>query len=271
VLFNSLAGDLWRRVQVYCFRQLAYTLRTTEKELRQRVRLSFAKVVEYQARGSVHIHGVLRADGIGDELPPAPEEITSSLLCQAIVRAAYTAKVTTTLDGEEITLRFGTQLSAVPLEVDANRKVAAYLAKYCSKAADRGSVLDHRLREGELCLRDLPPHTLRLVRTAFALGRPPEHARCARFAHTLGFSGPPLTKSRRYSTTFRELRRARHVWRVAESDEPERPGTTTWTFEGTGFRYEIDRHFARSAEARFALGRLERYIAWCESTSQGAR
>jgi hypothetical protein len=271
VLFNSRAGELWRRVQIYCFRHLAYALGTTEKELRTRVRLSFAKCVEFQARGAVHIHGVLRADSPDDELSPAPAEITANLLCQAIVSAAYSASLTdTTSDGEILTLRFGTQLQVAPVAVDANRKIANYLSKYCTKSADQASILDHRVREGELGLLDLPDHTLRLVRTAFELGRTKEHQRCGRFAHALGWSGPPLTKSRRYSTTFCQLRAARRAWREDESGESERTGTTTWTFAGTGFRYEIDRMLARGAEGRFALGRDIAYANWCESRSRGA-
>jgi hypothetical protein len=46
VLYNSVAGELWRRVTIYAFRQLAYVLGKTERELRTEVRLSFVKVVE---------------------------------------------------------------------------------------------------------------------------------------------------------------------------------------------------------------------------------
>nr|WP_311132036.1 replication initiator [Nonomuraea gerenzanensis] len=42
---------------------LARLLGLTRKELRRTVRLSYAKVAEYQARGLVHFHAVIRLDG----------------------------------------------------------------------------------------------------------------------------------------------------------------------------------------------------------------
>ena len=57
-----------------------------------------------------------------------------------------------------------------------------------------------------------------MIETAWALG---EHERyeplnLRRWAHMLGFRGHFLTKSQRYSTTFRAIRGERRAWRLRE-------------------------------------------------------
>ena len=54
VLWNALAGRLWSRTTIYLYRALAQLVGATEAELRRLVRISFAKVAEYQKRGAVH-------------------------------------------------------------------------------------------------------------------------------------------------------------------------------------------------------------------------
>ena len=51
VLWNALAGRLWSRTTIYVYRALAQLAGLTEGELRRLVRVSFAKVAEYQKRG----------------------------------------------------------------------------------------------------------------------------------------------------------------------------------------------------------------------------
>ena len=51
VLWNALAGRLWSRTPIYVYRALARLAGLTEGELRGLVRVSFAKVAEYQKRG----------------------------------------------------------------------------------------------------------------------------------------------------------------------------------------------------------------------------
>jgi hypothetical protein len=51
VLWNALAGRLWSRTTIYVYRALAQLVGVTEAELRGLVRVSFAKVAEYQRRG----------------------------------------------------------------------------------------------------------------------------------------------------------------------------------------------------------------------------
>jgi hypothetical protein len=66
VLWNALSGRLWSRTTVYLYRALAHLAGLTEGELRRLVRISFAKVAEYQKRGAVHFHAIIRLDAATD-------------------------------------------------------------------------------------------------------------------------------------------------------------------------------------------------------------
>ena len=88
VLFNAYAGDLWRRFTTYLPRYLARLAGVTGKELRAVVRIRYVKVAEYQARGVVHFHGVIRLDAPGEDYQPPPGQYTADLLCDAIGQAA---------------------------------------------------------------------------------------------------------------------------------------------------------------------------------------
>ncbi len=48
----------------------------------------FVKVAEYQARGVVHFHAVIRLDAPGEDYQPPPPGITADMLCDAIGQAA---------------------------------------------------------------------------------------------------------------------------------------------------------------------------------------
>ena len=69
VLFNAYAADLWRRFVTYLPRHLARLAGVTQKTLRAQLRIRFVKVAEYQARGVVHFHAVIRLDATGRGLP----------------------------------------------------------------------------------------------------------------------------------------------------------------------------------------------------------
>ena len=91
-------------------------------------------------------------------------------------------------------------------------RVAAYVAKYATKAAECTGTLDRRITATDR-LNELPvsEHARRLIATCFRLGKLPELAnlRLAAWAHMLGFRGHFSTKSRHYSTTFGALRAER--------------------------------------------------------------
>ena len=70
VLFNACAGKLWRRFTTYLPRHLARRARLTQQQLRALVRVRYVKVAEYQERGVVHFHAVIRLDASGEDYQP---------------------------------------------------------------------------------------------------------------------------------------------------------------------------------------------------------
>ncbi|MFJ6085383.1 replication initiator [Streptomyces sp. NPDC092369] len=254
VLWNAHAGQLWRRFSTYLRREVAKRAGVSQRRFREHARLSFAKVAEYQKRGAVHFHAVIRLDGpAGGDTPPPPWA-TADLLTDAI--RTPTAKVRIdgpTIDGRTHTFTFGRQLDVRTIRsADFNdgqelteRAVAAYIAKYATKGTETatGGTLDRPLKfAAELAQLDISDHARRLIRTAWTLGarKDLEHLRLRAWAHMLGFRGHFSTKSRRYSTTLGALRDARTEWRRAQAAPANTPTTNTtyvlahWVFAGTG-------------------------------------
>jgi hypothetical protein len=232
VLWNALAGRLWSRTTIYLYRALAQLAGMPEAELRALVRISFAKAAEYQRRGAVHFHAIIRLDaatacGCPACVAPPPAGFTADLLEQAVRRVAATVAVPCPMVDEDqgvtLTARWGEQLDVRHItdagdeqELSAEQ-VAGYIAKYATKATEAlGVTLDHRLGEVELEDLDLPAHVIELVRACFELAACPGLAglRLGRWAHMLGFGGHFSTKSRRYSTTLGALRRARVTYAI---------------------------------------------------------
>lgn len=213
-LWNANLGALWRRTITYLPRELASLSRLSVAALRSQVRIAYAKVAEFQARGSVHVHAVIRLDG-----PDGPDTApgggaTAQRLAEAVARTA--ARVAVTVegpDGRELMIRWGSQIDTRPISADRDAGdghgagVAGYLAKYATKDAQSGGGLDRRIRvEGVIERAELSDHARALMRSAWALS--------PRWAHNLGFRGHFLTKARRYSVTFAALRGVRAEYRA---------------------------------------------------------
>ncbi|MEU2283534.1 replication initiator [Streptomyces sp. NPDC013178] len=253
VLWNAHAGALWRRFSIYLRREVAKRAGLTQRTFRDHARISFAKVAEYQKRGAVHFHAVIRLDGPeGGDTPP-PSWATAELLSDAIRAAATATRVDgPVIDGRAHTFAFGRQLDVRPIRSPdfdndqelTERAVAAYIAKYATKGAETATgTLDRPIRFlAELAHARITDHARRMIRTAWALGarKDLEHLRLRAWAHMLGFRGHFSTKSRRYSTTLGALRTARADWRRAQTAPPApQDGDTTlvlahWVFAGTG-------------------------------------
>src|SRR5690606_8354537 len=88
VLFNALAPLLWKRFADSLRRSLAKTGSLALKDLPRQLRLSFAKVAEYQRRGVVHFHAVIRLDGPDGPTTSPPAWATLDTLTAAIRHAA---------------------------------------------------------------------------------------------------------------------------------------------------------------------------------------
>ncbi|MEU2420194.1 replication initiator [Streptomyces sp. NPDC007851] len=253
VLWNAHAGALWRRFSIYLRREVAKRAGLSQRRLRDHARVSFAKVAEYQKRGAVHFHAVIRLDGPTGGNTPPPPWATAELLTDAIHAAASKVRVDgPTLGDRTHTFTFGRQLDVRTIRsADFNdgqelteRAVAAYIAKYATKGAETATgALDRPLKfAAELAQLDISDHARRLIRTAWTLGarKDLEHLRLRAWAHMLGFRGHFSTKSRRYSTTLGTLRNARAEWRRAQAAAATNPHPDTtyvlshWVFAGTG-------------------------------------
>ncbi len=90
VLFNACAPELWRRFTITLRRTLA-----RQAGLAAQVRVSYAKVAEYQRRGVVHFHAIVRIDGPAGPADPPPAWVTIALLTAAIDQAARAVSLTT--------------------------------------------------------------------------------------------------------------------------------------------------------------------------------
>jgi hypothetical protein len=300
VLWNALAPELWRRTTIALHRALGRLVGLQEGELRRLVRVSYAKVAEFQRRGAIHFHAIIRLDAATECrcpgcLSPPPEPFTAALLEDAIRQAVPAVRVpgpSLEEDGTERYARWGGQLDARNITRDEQagelsaEQVAGYVAKYATKGTESfGAGLDRRLHDADDLehLDKLPAHVAELVRAAWALGGHPEleGLRLRAWAHMLGFGGHWSTKSRRYSTTMGALRRARVTFakrRRARDGIPldawDRPEDdqavivlATWSYVATGYASEGERWLALSAAAR---AREQRRVAWEELRTMAA-
>jgi hypothetical protein len=275
VAWNAHVPKLWAR-----------TIDAVKRELRRRSRrhggvpakLRYAKVAEFQARGAIHLHALLRLDGEHptdhDAILPPPPWATGELLAELLTAAAAQTAIRTPTHPDQPAgwpVQWGEHVKPLPVrrgipgsEV-TEQHVAGYLAKYATKATETTGHLSGRLDGSTVKLYNDPAtHTGRLVAAAWQLGRPdagPDWARLRPWAHMLGFGGHFATKSRAYSTTFGALRAARATAmrraNAATAAHPEQLGADdyddqvlvigAWTYAGTGWRTTADAALALAA------------------------
>jgi len=281
VLWNALAGRLWSRTTIYVYRALAQLAGVTEGQLRGLVRVSFAKVAEYQKRGAVHFHAIIRLDAATDCgcpgcVAPPPAGFSAELLEAAVRKAAEAVTVPCPAPDEDqgvtLTARWGEQLDVRHIDGDEGgelsaEQVAGYVAKYATKGTEAvGVTLDQRVCEVELEGLDVPAHVAELVRACFELAARPSLAglRLGKWAHMLGFGGHFSTKSRRYSTTLGVLRRARVTYAIRRrrggalpldawgrpEDDQAVIAMASWSYLGSGYQTTGEAWLAASAAAR---------------------
>ncbi|WP_432083082.1 replication initiator protein RepSA [Streptomyces sp. WAC 04229] len=254
VLFNNHAGDLWQRFTNRLRREIAARAGLTQRELKECARLSYGKVAEFQKRGAVHFHAVIRIDGAEGPDSAAPSWANTQLLSDAIRAAAHHSYTTVSVpaSGEQParTFRWGRQLDVRPVKAFGDgsdlteQAVASYVAKYATKAAENTGTLDRRVGElAELDRHGVPDHARRLITACRDLDGLYPDRRLWAWAHMLGFRGHFSSKSRRYSTTLGALRQARADFRAAQEREAlaledREPGTVLvladWQYAGHG-------------------------------------
>ena len=223
VIWNNHAGELWRRTKQAIQRHLNHTAR---RRGLPKVRVSHGKVAEYQARGAVHFHALLRLDGINPldpaHLIPPPAGITAADLDEAVRHAAAAIGYTTDPHPEHPIgwpIGWGEQLDVrlITLTGDGSvtdAMVAAYLAKYATKS-HRGhrpllpTPQRHHIGLYARCGRH--PHrtahrSLLATRRARRLRRTTTLGAHARLRRPLPHQSPPLLRHLR-----RPTRRTRHL------------------------------------------------------------
>lgn len=282
LIWQWWAPELWRRFTIALKRRLAQLLGADLDHLGDVASLQYAKVAEYQVRGAVHFHALIRLDGPpdADGFAQSPSQVTASVLAKVVEQVA--AEVTlvaepVTPGGTTRVLAFGAQVDTrvvlasrrtddpdAPLSAE---QVAGYLAKYATKSATDTEARDN-------------PHLRRLHATARCLASQADAAHdpispyrlLGRWAHTLGFRGHFSTKSRRYSVTLGRLRRARQRAQIRIA-AAARAGTTvdlrdleaelladdtneatlvigSWAYAGSGWANAGETALATAAAAR---------------------
>ena len=288
-VWNAWARELWRRTTVALNRAVARHRPAGAPT----ARVSFGKVAEFQRRGVVHYHAILRLDGVDesdlDAIIAPPEWATVFVLAHALREAFAATRFVTPPHPERPAgwvIGWGDPdaggLDVRPLRFPGERMidrtaVAGYLAKYATKSTEDTGHLSKRLRADTVDFYTDDTHPGRLVDACWTLGAPeagPDWDRMRRWAHQLGYGGHFFTKSRRYTVTFRVIRAARRTWvrRQADLDAEATNETelvvTSWAFVGIGWRTTGD---ALLAQTSAALARERRRIAREELISQERR
>ncbi|PVG83484.1 replication initiation protein [Nocardioides gansuensis] len=228
VIWQWWAPSLWRRVNIGLRRGLAKQLGVAATRLAEVATLQYAKVGEFQARGAIHFHALIRLDGpkTPEGFAPADTSIDAVTLARLVRRTVASVRLEVPgvdADDPDRVLAFGRQVDARPVTTHrrtddaaqalAPEQVAGYLAKYATKSAseDHQENDEHHRRLRATCRR-LAERSVGTQRR----GTETDEDRVEgpydlldKWVHMYGFRGHFATKSRRYSITLGALRRAR--------------------------------------------------------------
>ena len=286
VLWQWHAPELWRRFTIALQRRLASVCRLSLKDFRDRCRISYSKVVEFQARGLIHVHVPIRLDGpLGPDGGPCDLSLGTGDLEDAVRHAASAVELRTAplADTSGYLLTWGQQVDCRSITGDAGREshrdgvvvhpeqVAAYLAKYLTKATEDFGLPTRVTSAIHARSVGASAHAVRIIETASRLsGEGGSYARLRDNLATLGYRGHPITKSRAYSVTFGQLRYARRVFRrrpglapdadvrrVLDDDLDVPEGwvlLSSWLYVGRGY-LELDEAAAAVRSAAVARAR----------------
>lgn len=222
VAWHHEAPELWRRT----IQQVDRELRRLGRALGVQLRRRYVKVYEFQARGVIHYHCLIRLDGHNPDCPeaivPPPAAVTRQAL-EDTVRAAFGKTSHTSPPHPDNpagwSIRWGSQLDIRHINAPGGpvnlAQVTGYIAKYVTKGTETTGL--NLRRVDDLVVEHLPDdHTGRLVRACWNLGAAPGWQRLRKYAHQYGYGGHITTKSRRFSVTMGFLRLQRTIWRRTE-------------------------------------------------------
>jgi hypothetical protein len=176
VIWNNLLSELWRRSTIYLPRKLAKHVGVTQKAFREQVRVSYVKVSEYQHRGLVHLHAIIRLDRRmpdyrNGEIRPPAKRFTSELLEHALRATVEDVKVEVPAELGVGTIRWGQRLDVQQLSTgeEERRQRASYLAKYTTKSTEQAGGLLHRVDRTAVEHAQVSDHNRRYLTSAFEL------------------------------------------------------------------------------------------------------
>jgi hypothetical protein len=294
VVWNWWAPELWRRTVIALRRGIAVALGVPDDALNESASLQYAKVAEFQSRGLVHFHALLRLDGPSGAGSPAPIDgyELAQILRRIVPAVDFPAPPVDAADvqrtscwGAQVDIKIVRAAEVVDYQNDSLKpeQVAGYLAKYATKdVASRGASVgrpSHLRRLERICHH--------LASRAATVEDESPYALLGRRTQTLGFRGHFSTKSRQYSVTLGALRRARHRFQLLKA-ELDRTGTPfdqrvladrlldeddastlivgSWTFQGSGWISSGDKALALAAAVR-----AREYAQWrAEQRRNGA-
>jgi hypothetical protein len=277
VVWQWQAPNLWRRFTITLRRLVARHLGVPATRLDEVATVQYAKVAEFQQRGAVHFHALVRLDGpkTSGGFAPAPSGIHADQLAVLIRQAV--ASVRLTVPGVDVhdsarVLAFGRQVDTRVVrtsrrtdEPDSTllpEQVAGYLAKYATKSADdTGATESSHHRRIRATVRDLDSRP----------DQSGEYGLLGKWVHMLGFRGHFATKSRRYAITLGAIRRSRRRAQalivqanaegrtidlaameadlLADDDHETTLVNGHWQYAGTGWKNDGERALAIAAAA----------------------
>ncbi|MGH3430434.1 MAG: replication initiator, partial [Mycobacteriales bacterium] len=171
VVWNFHAGKLWSRT---VDRLRRYTTHAGAK-------LRYAKVAEFQRRGTVHFHAIIRLDSYSkDTIVAPPPQLGVSFLSELLTEAAATTNLTTPAHPDRHhgwDIRWGEQVDIQPLcqglgDDQLTDKYVRYLAKYATKSTEPVGLNARRLNKETVYQFLTPTHVGRLITACWRLGRP---------------------------------------------------------------------------------------------------
>jgi hypothetical protein len=298
VVWQWHAPELWRRFCIALQRDLAARCGLTVPEFRRRCTISYSKVVEFQARGVIHVHVPIRLDGAEGPDGPGPRVPLTTRDLEEAIRATAGRVVLDSQplpDGAVYRLRWGAQVDTRTISDTADeetrsprvahpRQVAGYLAKYLTKATEDFGLPQRVMSAAHAASTGAAAHAVRLIETAEYLAEQGGEPYSRLLAHlgSLGYRGHPITKSRGYSVTFGQIRRAKRLHRARPAgldpdadirelldDEDEMPPgfevISQWHFAGLGY---LDLETAAEAVASAVRARTRRDRPSCPTNPE---
>jgi len=240
-------------------------------------------VWEFQVRGVIHYHALIRLDGYNPDCPeaivPPPPCVTRQAFEDAVraafVKTSHTSPRHPANDNRGWVITWGDldhggldikHVNAPGGEVNL-AQVTGYIAKYVTKGTEATGLTLKRVDDLVLAQLDPNTHTGRLVHACWTLGAAPGWEQLRRYAHQYGYGGHITTKSRRFSVTMGFLREQRTIWRRTEGhpelwhDDQAQLVVYELGYQATGWRNTGDAILANTAAAdarEYAeTGRLE--------------